>query len=301
MGKPPRLFVATARGRPGRAALFRQSPIVLVGLGTIPLLVLLGLPIVGVIVESFRPFESGRVGGQISAGFTLENYAAFAHPVYLAVFRDTLMLSTIAAFLSVVFGFPIAALVVLSENPLLRRAIIAVLIAALFLNTITRVYSIAISFSPAGFGVGLAGILGLSISSPLFLDITLIAGLLHFMLPISTLTIIGVVQSINRRFIEVAQSLGASATSAHLTVTLPLCAPGLVSAFVLALTIGISSFVVPMILGKGRVDFVANFIYRRFSEMANYPSGAALAVLLLFASIAIFWGMSAITRRRTQS
>jgi ABC-type spermidine/putrescine transport system permease subunit I len=36
-----------------------------------------------------------------------------------------------------------------------------------------------------------------------------------------------------------------------------------------------------MILGKGKVLFVSNLIYNRFSEVANYPGGSAISIVLL--------------------
>jgi ABC-type spermidine/putrescine transport system permease subunit I len=46
-----------------------------------------------------------------------------------------------------------------------------------------------------------------------------------------------------------------------------------------------------MVLGKGRVMFVSNLIYTRFGEAGNYPSGAALAIVLLTASTVFVYGI----------
>ena len=56
-----------------------------------------------------------------------------------------------------------------------------------------------------------------------------------------------------------------------MTVTVPLSSRGILSAFLISYTLCISAFVVPMVLGKGKVLFVSNLIYNRFSEIANYP------------------------------
>ena len=49
---------------------------------------------------------------------------------------------------------------------------------------------------------------------------------------------------------------------------------------------------VPLILGKGRLLFISNLIYSRFSEVANYPSGAAMSMVLLVISLLIIYGVS---------
>jgi ABC-type spermidine/putrescine transport system permease subunit I len=61
--------------------------------------------------------------------------------------------------------------------------------------------------------------------------------------------------------------------------------------FVVGFTFCVSAFVIPMVLGKGRVMFVSNLIYTRFGEAGNYPSGAALAIVLLTASTVFVYGI----------
>ena len=40
-----------------------------------------------------------------------------------------------------------------------------------------------------------------------------------------------------------------------------------------------------MVLGKGKVLFISNLIYARFSEIANYPSGSAVSIIMLVVSL----------------
>ena len=47
-----------------------------------------------------------------------------------------------------------------------------------------------------------------------------------------------------------------------------------------------------MILGKGKVLFVSNLIYARFSEIANYPSGSAVSIVMLILSLLIIYGVT---------
>jgi putative spermidine/putrescine transport system permease protein len=58
-----------------------------------------------------------------------------------------------------------------------------------------------------------------------------------------------------------------------------------------------SAFVVPMILGKGKVLFVSNLIYSRFSEIANYPSGSSIAIVMLLLSLGIIYGITFVVSR----
>ena len=53
-----------------------------------------------------------------------------------------------------------------------------------------------------------------------------------------------------------------------------------------------------MILGKGRITFVSNLIYNRFSEIANYPSGSAISLVMLLLSLSLIYGVSRLLSRR---
>lgn len=63
--------------------------------------------------------------------------------------------------------------------------------------------------------------------------------------------------------------------------------PALISSTLVSLTFAISAFVIPMVLGRGRVLFMSNVIYTRFSDIANYPSGAAISLVMLAAALAV--------------
>ena len=90
--------------------------------------------------------------------------------------------------------------------------------------------------------------------------------------------------------------MGAPAWRAHLTITL--CIRGILAAFLFGFTFSISAFVFPMIPGKGRILFISNLIYTRFSEIANYPSGAAISVVLFVLAMLIVYVMTLMVNKR---
>ena len=93
------------------------------------------------------------------------------------------------------------------------------------------------------------------------------------------------------------EALGAPRWKSHVSITVPLCIPGILSAFLICFTLCLSAFVIPMILGKGKVLFVSNLIYSRFSEIANYPSGSAIAIVMLFLSLVIIYSINNVVSR----
>jgi len=266
---------------------------------------LLVLPLMRVVEESFRFFEPGRIGSSETAALTAANYTDLFHPAYLNYFVDTFRFGIICSGLSVAVGLPMAHLLVRRCPPKLRNVLLGVLIGGMFLNSLSRVYAIQLTLGPTGLQKLLTGFLGISSNGRLYTDLLVSLGLLHSLIPISVITLIGTVQNTDPRLVEAAQSLGASRWRSHFTVTLPLSLPGLLSAFLISLTLCLGAFLVPLVLGKGKVIFLSNLIYSRFSEIANYPSGSAVAVIMVLLSLGCVLALMRVarlngTRARTQ-
>jgi ABC-type spermidine/putrescine transport system permease subunit I len=253
------------------------------------MLFFLVLPLGLVLEQSFRTFVPGEVGAAEDAPWTLQNYRELLHPAYFHFFIDTFFIALIATIAGISLSLPFAYFIARQQSRKIRTAVMLLLIIITFLSVLVRVYSFAVTLGPLGFGRDLLRAAHISLSGSTYSELMVVLGLLHYTIPISTLILIGTFQNISERFVQAAMALGAPAWQAHLTVTLPLSLPGILSAFLLSYALSISSFVVPMILGAGRVLFVSNLIYARLGEMANYPSGSAIAVILLLTSAIIVY------------
>ncbi len=278
--------------KPNRNALLLLVP----GLGLFMLLLV--LPLTNVVEESFRLFEPGRIGAAKDAPFTLFNYAELLDKAYLLYFTETVRFGLISSGAALVIAFPMAYLVARQRSALVRKLAVGFLIGMMFLSTLVRVYALQLTFGPTGLSRFLASLLDISPNGRPYTEFVVILGLLHYQIPIAAITLLGTIQNVNPRLAEAAQALGASRLRAHLSVTLPLCTAGLLSAFLITFTLCLSAFVVPMILGKGKVLFVSNLIYARFSEIANYPSGSAVSVVMLVLSLSIIYGVSRLVAAR---
>lgn len=259
---------------------------------------LLVLPIGGILGESFKLFVPGRVGSAADAPYTLANYLELLRPTYVGYFFTTFRLGAIAAIVALLVGFPIAYYVARTRSRRIRNVAIALLITLMFLSALVRVYSLELTFGTVGAMMPVLRFFEISTNSRTYIQWLVVAGLLHFIVPMAALTLIGTIQNVNPRLVEAAQALGALRWKAHLTITVPLSTRGILSAFLICYTLCISAFVVPMVLGKGKVLFVSNLIYRRFSEVANYPSGSAISITLLIVSLVIVYVVSRVASQR---
>src|SRR5262249_56830801 len=79
---------------------------------------------------------------------------------------------------------------------------------------------------------------------------------------------------------EADLTLGASRAKVFLRVTLPLSMPGVQSGVILVFVLAASAYVIPMLLGGGRVQTMATIIVQQLLGGLLWPFGAALALVL---------------------
>lgn len=259
------------------------------------------LPLAGLLVESFRLYTPGSIGSSANAPFTLANYAELLTPAFVQFFFETLRISLLASLTGLVFAFPLAYWITRRLTPRWRAIAVGFLVTLMFLSVLVRTYALELTFGAAGPLRPLLLSLGISPNGRGYIETLVGAGLLHYIVPMATLTLLGTIQNVDPRLVDAAQALGAPGWKAHLSITLPLSMRGLLAAFLFAFTFSISAFVIPMILGKGRVLFISNLIYTRFSEIADYPSGAAISIVLFVVALTIVYALSRQINKRWSS
>lgn len=250
------------------------------------------LPLAGLFIESFRLYTPGSIGSSTNAPFTLANYAELLTPAFADFFFETLRISLLASLAGLIFAFPLAYWITRRFSPRWRAIAVGFFVTLMFLSVLVRTYALELTFGAAGPLRPLLLSLGISPNGRGYIEVLVGAGLLHYVVPMATLTLLGTIQNIDPQLVDAAQALGAPGWKAHLSITLPLSMRGLLAAFLFAFTFSISAFVIPMILGKGRVLFVSNLIYTRFSEIADYPSGAAISIVLFVVALTVVYALS---------
>jgi len=260
---------------------------------------LLAAPIGLMAIESFRPFVAGRVSP--GGGWTLHNYTELIEPAYAFYFYDTFRVAVIVSLISILFGAPIAWLAARTKRRAVRVAIFGLLVGLLFMSLVARLYAIQMTWGSTGPLAFFGTLIGVPARSAGYAAIQVSLGLVHFVMPMVALIMIGTFQNISPRLEEAAASLGAPRWSVALTVTLPLAIPGLLSAFMISFAMCISNFVVPLILGRGVVLFSANLMYVRFTDVANYPSGAAIGIIMFVLAALVIYVMTLLVRALSPS
>ena len=285
------------RAAPGATGTLRHNAPLLAP-ASLALAVGFVLPLANLGAESFRQFTPGRVGSVAGAPLTLENYTDLATPSFAGVLFETFWIGALAAAIGLLIAYPLAYAIVRRLSPGWRTLCLGFMITLVLLSVLVKTYALELTLGSVGIMRPVMNLLHVSMNSRGYTEAVVVAGLVHAIVPVAVLTLIGAVQNIDPRLVDAAQSLGAPAWKAHLGITLPLSLPALISAFLVSLTFSISAFVIPMVLGKGRVLFLSNIIYTRFSDIANYPSGAAVSLAMLIVSLAVIYGLTLVQRSR---
>lgn len=269
--------------RGGRSLL----PVALLLPASVAALLFICGPLLVLAWQSLLEHVPGQVGAAADSPLSYRNYLLFTSPSYLNFLWGTLRISACAALAAVLLSGLIAYRITRIRSGWARKALIGLMLGLTFLSVLVRVYAISLTFGVGGpAGAFLRG-LGVALGSREYIECVVILGFLHFLLPIVTLILIGTFQGISGSYYEAARSLGVASWRAHLDTTVRLALPGLYSAFIVAFSLAASSFVIPLVLGQGKVLFLANLAYVRFGEMADYPGGAAVSIVLLAVSLAI--------------
>jgi putative spermidine/putrescine transport system permease protein len=250
------------------------------------LFVFFGLPNALLLTISFLKSEAQ----QLTTELTLDNYTfLFTERVYLQALLRTFVVGIGVGLIDVVLAFPLAYFLVRTSSRW-RGLLIALSFTPLLASVVVRTYGWYIVLNRFGIVNDLFLWLGITAERLSLMPSTgaIIVGLAHALLPYTVLTLMGSIGGINPSLELAAMSLGANRRRTFLHVVLPLCLPGLLGGFILAFSIAISAYATPAILGGPATLVMATAIYSFMTQLLDWSIGAALAVVMTVASLALF-------------
>ena len=108
-----------------------------------------------------------------------------------------------------------------------------------------------------------------------------VAGITYNFLPFMALPLYVALEQIDPRLIEAGQDLYASKVRTFLHVTLPLSMPGVLAGTLLTFIPAAGDFINAQLLGTPKQYMIGNVIQSKFLALTDYPSAAALSLLLM--------------------
>lgn len=214
--------------------------------------------------------------------WTLENYQrAFSESFTATIIWRSLVGAVIVTAVTLLLAFPYAYVMVRTSSALLRKFLLVALFLPFFIGQVVRAYGWLIILGNQGIVNDALALVGVEPLRLLFNYPAVLFGLVQYMLPFGVLMLAPALTAIPEDIEAAATSLGANWVRALFHVVLPMARPGLIGAGVVVLTLSLTDFAMPAILGGGSQDFVANAIYDQFFRTSDQGFGASLTLILI--------------------
>lgn len=232
-------------------------------------LVLLHLPLILLILWSVNASRSGARWD----GLTLEWYRRLLdRPDLWAAFRTSLVVGLLATVISTALG-TLAAVAIGRGPRRLGRLAEATLALPVVTPEIVAGLSLLILFAGGGIALGLG---------------TVVIAHVTFCLPFTTLVVLARVRGTDRALEEAALMLGADELTAFRRVTLPLLAPGIAAAALLAFTLSFDDFVITFFTAGPGTTTLPVLIYGMVRRTVEPTVNALSALMVLGTALLLF-------------
>ena len=239
-------------------------------------LLLLVAPIIIVVVFSFG--NSGATGGY-AGGFTTKNYGELVAR-NIDPFLTSLRLSVVGTILCLLVGLPLAYYIATRAG---RRKgfFIVLLVIPFWTSFLIRTYAWLTILGPEGLAGFIGGLIGDDSWRVLGTEWAVQLGLVYGYLPLMVFPLYVTLERMDRSLVEASKDLGAGRWATFRQITLPIALPGVITGSILVFIPMIGEYVIPNILGYGRVFTVGSALVLRFLEARDWPQGSAQAVVLV--------------------
>ena len=254
---------------------------------------LLILPLLVILIFSFG--ERAPAGGY-QTGFTLANYMNLG--ARWTAFKNTLVLAPIGTLICLLAAYPLAYFLAVRAGSRTRMLLLILVIVPFWTSFLLRTYAWIFILGARGLPSLLAdiGIDGVRLINTPF---AVLVGIVYGYLPLMVFPIYVSLEKLDKRLLEASNDLGADPWRTFLQVTLPLSGPGMITGCMLVFILLMGEYLIPQLLGGGKVFFLGNALVDLFLQSRNWPFGSAVAVTLVVIMLVVVTGSLAATRRWT--
>ncbi len=245
------------------------------------LLVFLVLPFIAMLVFAFgrRAPEGGY-----QPDFTLEQFLNL--PARSTAFLNTLMLAPAGALLCLVVAYPVAYYLALKAAPRHRLVLVSLIVVPFWTSLLVRTYAWMYILGSRGLP-NLLDMVGLPDIRMLNTPGAVLVGIVYGYLPLMIMPIYVSLEKLDRRLLDASADLGARPVSTFFGVTLPLSMPGVMTGTALVTILLLGEYLIPQLLGGGKVFFIGNALVDLFLQSRNWPFGSAIAVTLVLVVVVV--------------
>jgi spermidine/putrescine transport system permease protein len=221
---------------------------------------------------------------------SLEQYGqALGTPAFLRLLGWSVLTAATVAALATALAYPVAYFLAFRAG---RRAplFLTLLLVPFAVSYLLRVMAWKLLLGPQGGVNSLLEATGLTtepIGLLLYSRPAVIITLVYVWIPFAALPVYAAMQRIERGQLEAAADLGAGPWPRFWRVTVPLSLPGALAAFFMVFIPTVGEYVTPSLVGGTDGIMYGNIIQGFFTRSANWPLGAALAMVMLSVTLVL--------------
>lgn len=204
---------------------------------------------------------------------------------YMPVLSNTFVTAFWTTAFSLALGYPLAYWLSTKSRRNQRVAMMFVLLP-FWTSALIKNFAWMVLLGRNGIVAKTMAALGLSGGDALLFNrATVIFAMTHTLLPLAVVSMLPVMNQIDRRLTMAAGTLGASNAQAFWQVYFQLSLRGLASAGLLVFVVSLGFFVTPALVGGPRETMVGQLIILQINELQNWQIGSALAAILLVSTV----------------
>ena len=230
---------------------------------------------------------------------TLDNYKRATDWLYLSIFGKSLAVAALVTLICLIIGFPVA-MAITFASPKWRPWLLLGIMLPFWTNLLIRTYALMMLMGSNGYanrGLGalwegaswlktLVGLQPLEAWTPvqlLYNNFAVVLGLVYVHLPFMVLPLYSALDRLDKSLIEASLDLGAGHFKTLTRIVVPLAAPGIAAGVMITLIPALGAYLTPDLMGGTDSQMIANVIERQFKRANDWPFGAALSFLLIYA------------------
>lgn len=262
-------------------------------------------------------YSFGRNVGltEIDISGTFTNYARALEPLYLEIFGKSVAVAALTTLLCLIIGFPVA-LAITFATPKWRPWLLLAVMLPFWTNLLIRTYALITVLRTQGYVnkslewfwegasglkvlVGLAPLASWEPLPLLYNNFAVVLGLVYVHLPFMVLPLYAALDRLDKSLIEASLDLGAGHFRTLTRIVAPLAAPGIISGVIITFVPALGAYLTPDLMGGPDSQMIANVIERQFKRANDWPFGAALSFLLMYATFMLI-ALQALRNRKAE-
>src|SRR5437773_5178849 len=209
--------------------------------------------------------------------------------VFRGVLGRTLWISAMVTLMCLVLGYPVA-YVIAAQPPGRAGVLLFLVLLPFWTSLLVRTVAWVVLLQKEGVLNSLFLSLGI-VNEPLkmiFNRFAVYVAMVHVLLPFMVLPLYSVMRSISPFYLRAASSLGAAPFTAFRRVYMPQTLPGVGAGCLMVFIQALGYYITPALVGGADDQMISYFIAFYASKTVNWGMAAALSIMLLAATLALY-------------